>query len=437
MTATRVNAIFDIGIALALGVISGAVAVLVMQGCESEPEAGGCCGNQGVCLQTAPHQQATPRAGAVLEQRARSNGRGNPATCPASGLEETRILIGGRIMREIVLTQGKVALVDDADHEWLNQWKWYACQNNHTWYVQRARHKDEAPGPSRVYMHRLILSAGDGLEVDHRDGDGLNNRRDNLRLATHALNNKNCHHVSHKTSNLPMGVCCAGGRYKAQIYINGRNIHLGLFDAPEQAAVAYQAARKASIAAAETSTTLQALAPAGSKAGTCFGVEPPSVVGDGPSGLRFEEGNSGRGETRTLQGKQANASADLLAWTSTEADRYPPSVRRALDLLVAHESVGGTRMVGDGGAAQGWLQQHRGHWQDGCKRLGVSWPWPADTRDRAKCERVAVACWERFAAAYMDDVDELIRRHRLPMDPYRADNAVYLAKVKAIERSGR
>jgi len=296
MTATRVNAIFDIGIALALGFIVGACAVLVMQGCESEPEAGGCgCDGGLVHSPSLVIALLADVLGQDVGVMVPSSGT-IPLACPASGLDET---MGG-------------------------------C----------------------------------GVTLDTRST------------------------------------------------LSG---HLQVGQPP----------------------ILQALAPAGSKAGTCFGVEPPSVVGDGPSGLRFEEGNSGRGETRTLQGKQANASADLLAWTSTEADRYPPSVRRALDLLVAHESVGGTRMVGDGGAAQGWLQQHRGHWQDGCKRLGVSWPWPADTRDRAKCERVAVACWERFAAAYMDDVDELIRRHRLPMDPYRADNAVYLAKVKAIERSGR
>ena len=91
---------------------------------------------------------------------------------------------------------------------------------------------------------------------------------------------------------------------------------------------------------------LNAVAPAGSRAGTCFGVEPPPVSGDGPGGLRFKEGESGRGETRTLQGKQANASADLLAWTSTEADRYPPSLDALLEAIIAYESRNETIQIG-------------------------------------------------------------------------------------------
>ena len=112
--------------------------------------------------------------------------------------------------------------------------------------------------------------------------------------------------------------------------------------------------------------------------------------------------------------------------------RFSPGVRRALDMLRRHESVNGTQMVGDGGKAQGWLQQHRDHWQVGCEVLGVSWPWPADTRDLAKCEMVAVANWWRYARAYMEagNVEELVRRFRLPSAPYREDNDAYWANLR-------
>jgi hypothetical protein len=99
-------------------------------------------------------------------------------------------------------------------------------------------------------------------------------------------------------------------------------------------------------------------------------------------------------------------------------------------MLRMHESVNGTRMVGDGKRAQGWLQQHEEHWQVGCEVLGVSWPWPADTRDLFKCEMVAVGNWLRYAPGHFGSVEELVRRFRLPSKPYRADNDGYWHKVE-------
>ena len=109
-----------------------------------------------------------------------------------------------------------------------------------------------------------------------------------------------------------------------------------------------------------------------------------------------------------------------------------PGARKALDLLRMHESLNGTRMLGDGGRARGWLQQHKGHWDRGCKVLGVNWPYPELTNDLERCERIALANWlcrdaRRFLEA--NDVEELIRRFRLPFAPYRIDNDSYLTKV--------
>lgn len=113
--------------------------------------------------------------------------------------------------------------------------------------------------------------------------------------------------------------------------------------------------------------------------------------------------------------------------TSTTAG--VPAVRVALHLLRLHESVNGTQMVGDGGLARGWLHQHEDHWNEGCKFLDVDWPWPEDTRNLAKCEAVAMAYWRLYSPEYMNNVEELIRRFRLPFDPYRPDNDEYLRRV--------
>ncbi len=91
-------------------------------------------------------------------------------------------------MKEIILTQGQVALVDDEDFEYLNQWKWHAqriTSSDHLWYAKTVM--DGCP----VMMHRVLLLPSHGWSVDHIDGDGLNNRRANLRLATHQQNMMN------------------------------------------------------------------------------------------------------------------------------------------------------------------------------------------------------------------------------------------------------
>lgn len=83
-------------------------------------------------------------------------------------------------MREIKLTRGRVALVDDTDFEWLNQWKWTLLQDK---YAHR-----NAGGGKWIRMHRLIIGAPIGFHVDHINGDGLDNRRSNLRLCSASQN---------------------------------------------------------------------------------------------------------------------------------------------------------------------------------------------------------------------------------------------------------
>ena len=135
---------------------------------------------------------------------------------------------------------GKVALVDDEDYEWLRQWKWSAGKSPTSWY---ARRNGASPKRERIYLHRLILAAQPGQQVDHINGDGLDNRRCNLRLCTRAQNNRNRGKGPTNTSGYK-GVCWdkKAQRWRAAIWLNGKYKFLGHFDAPKDAALAYDEA---------------------------------------------------------------------------------------------------------------------------------------------------------------------------------------------------
>lgn len=149
-------------------------------------------------------------------------------------------------MKHIPLTQGQQAIVDDADFDWLNRWKWRALKSGKTFYASRAVQR----GLRRktIYMHRFILGLGDGdtREADHIKGDGLDNRRSNLRIATHAENSANRRLSKNNTSGYN-GVSWRKRekKWRAQIKVGQKHISLGRYDDPIDAARAYdKAARK-------------------------------------------------------------------------------------------------------------------------------------------------------------------------------------------------
>ena len=88
-------------------------------------------------------------------------------------------------MKEIKLTQGKVALVDDEDFQYLNQFKWYAHKKHINYYAYSYINN------KKILMHRLILKTPNNLIVDHIDHNGLNNQKSNLRNCTYLENAKN------------------------------------------------------------------------------------------------------------------------------------------------------------------------------------------------------------------------------------------------------
>jgi len=134
-------------------------------------------------------------------------------------------------MKTIPLTRGKVALVDDEDYERLSKFKWFARKSKHGWYASR-----------HVSMHQELVTA---RVVDHRDGDGLNNQRSNLRAATREQNARSRRKRSKLTSRFK-GVSWAADRkkWRAQIMANGKSKMLGSFEREAEAAAAYDAAAR-------------------------------------------------------------------------------------------------------------------------------------------------------------------------------------------------
>lgn len=142
-------------------------------------------------------------------------------------------------MKEIQLTQGKVALVDDEDYPILSKFKWFANKSRNVYYAKRTSYSNNKK--TTVNMHNEILKPEKGLECDHIDGNGLNNQKSNLRAVTIRQNQQN-RHVK-KSSGFP-GVSFHK-RYKiwgSQLRIGGKTKYLGSFATEEEAATAYQEA---------------------------------------------------------------------------------------------------------------------------------------------------------------------------------------------------
>jgi hypothetical protein len=145
-------------------------------------------------------------------------------------------------MKKIPLSQGKFTLVDDADFEWLSQWKWHAKRDTNTFYAVRNTEYLIDNGIKKrrvVQMHRQILGLTDPkIYGEHWDGDGLNNQRSNLRPATNSENQKN---KKPRGTSKYLGVSWSKSSRKwiSHIAINGKAKHLGLFTDEIQAALKY------------------------------------------------------------------------------------------------------------------------------------------------------------------------------------------------------
>ena len=188
--------------------------------------------SKGICVQgpihTTPYWGTTP---SVVEGH---------LSLPLSPQRRHIYSEGFAMSKRIPLTQGKFAIVEDADFEWLNQWKWYARKARAKCYASRKIREERKQ--KTINMHYLIVNPPSGMEPDHRNGDGLDNRRANLRCATRSQNNMN-RHKRCECSSKYKGVYWEKIRQKwhAQITIHGKVRFLGRFANEQDAGLAYNA----------------------------------------------------------------------------------------------------------------------------------------------------------------------------------------------------
>lgn len=142
-------------------------------------------------------------------------------------------------MREVPITRGFVALVDDEDYDKANRFKWYPIKSGNNYYATAYNKSDK----KYIRLHWLIIGKPPkGMVVDHKDGNGLNNQSDNLRFCTADQNH--CNRKSWGKSNF-LGVFPRKGRTYNPWQAKIGSTHLGVFKTEDNAATAYNFAARA------------------------------------------------------------------------------------------------------------------------------------------------------------------------------------------------
>jgi hypothetical protein len=139
------------------------------------------------------------------------------------------------LTKYIPLSSGKNAIVDDDDYEWLSVTKW--ADDSSGYAIRKVKGKT-----TTEKMHRLIIDVKEGEHVDHINGIPWDNRKENLRIATARQNAANKGPYSTNKSGYKGVAVYKNGRWTAQITVNYRKLHLGCFDDPKEAALAYNEA---------------------------------------------------------------------------------------------------------------------------------------------------------------------------------------------------
>jgi|SRR6185369_3300233 len=135
----------------------------------------------------------------------------------------------------VILTQNKFSLVDDEDFDWINEWKW-SFDGRYAVRTEKGK---------RVYLHRLLMKNPVGMDIDHINGDKLDNRKENLRIANSQQNSANMiKHGKYKYKGIYLSDGKRNKKWAAQIIIKRKNIHLGRFFTQKEAGRAYNIAAK-------------------------------------------------------------------------------------------------------------------------------------------------------------------------------------------------
>lgn len=151
-------------------------------------------------------------------------------------------------MKQIPLSRGAFAQVDDEDYDRVSAFKWSVLDRGRIWYAYRMIKLDGGQQKA-IYLHRFILDTPKGMLTDHKDHNGLNNQKSNLRICSMAENARNVQKCAKKTSSIYKGVCVQHRvrtkKYKvfmATINVNDKTIYLGDFRVEHEAARAYNKA---------------------------------------------------------------------------------------------------------------------------------------------------------------------------------------------------
>lgn len=146
-------------------------------------------------------------------------------------------------MKEITLTSKRVAIVDDVDYDFLSQWKWHLKKDGKCEYAARVNYLGggrKNPKRKTIRMHRLIMQTPDGMETDHINGDGLDNRRSNLRVCTKSENQHNQKpRVGTFSKYKGVDFHKQSNKWRARIMLNSKHIQIGMFESELEAARAY------------------------------------------------------------------------------------------------------------------------------------------------------------------------------------------------------
>lgn len=149
--------------------------------------------------------------------------------------------VEGEAVARLALPSGHTALIDEADRALVEQYRWFARVTPHNVYVRG--YKIGNGNAASVHLHRLITAAPAGMDVDHRNGHGLDNRRRNLRVSTHAQNIQNARGSS-RSGYKGVTWDAFNGKWRAKIQVDGRTRDLGRYADAWEAAQAYNAAAR-------------------------------------------------------------------------------------------------------------------------------------------------------------------------------------------------
>jgi len=143
-------------------------------------------------------------------------------------------------MIKIPLTKNQFALIDEIDYPLISQYRWFCLDHGKRQYAQATYSVKNKT--KHIYMHRMIMGFPEGKEIDHINFNGLDNRRENLRICSKSQNHFNIR--KSKSASKYKGVIAvpSTGKWSARIKIDGKKTHLGTFLNEVDAAKAYDKA---------------------------------------------------------------------------------------------------------------------------------------------------------------------------------------------------